>query len=229
MDLTTKSDDKKMEFLMTALNLFYQKGYEKTTIKDIIDSMGVSKGAFYHYFTSKEDIIVTISKEYAARAINLINKIAERKDLNSIEKMNIMIESINEYKGKREVQRTIIKGIFLNEENLKLERKIVNAIKDDAIRLFKDIINQGIEEGSFEATNSEELAEFMLYSINTMNSSIDELLYQRDKPENSLSYQEFIEKLVRKLCFFEEVFTRVLNIKEGSIKLKESYLKRFLK
>ena len=49
---------------MVALELFYKKGYENTTIKDIIEEIGVSKGAFYHYFESKEDVIVAIAKEF---------------------------------------------------------------------------------------------------------------------------------------------------------------------
>jgi len=51
---------RKQEYLDTALDLFVEKGYFKTTVQEIIDTMGASKGAFYHYFKSKEDIIHAI-------------------------------------------------------------------------------------------------------------------------------------------------------------------------
>ncbi len=227
MNEFSKSSNKKKEFLMTSLELFARKGYEKTTIQDIIDQMGVSKGAFYHYFSSKEDIIITIAREYVDGAISLIKGIAEREDLNAVEKINTLIESVNEYKAQQEQQRLKIKGVFSKEENIKLERKIESAFKGDAVKYFKDIIEQGIQEGSFDITNSLEMAEFMLFAINAMNASIDELVYQKDNPNSSLSTQEIIDKLVQKLSFYEELFVRVLNIQKGSIKLQESYLKRF--
>ncbi|UMZ72794.1 TetR/AcrR family transcriptional regulator [Natranaerofaba carboxydovora] len=222
----SKGDDRKQEFLETALELFYEKGYEKTTIKDIIGRMGVSKGAFYHYFESKEDVIITIAKDYADKAINLIEKIAKRKDIDAIEKLNLVIESVNQYKSTKEDERSKIKNVFLDEENLKLQRKITNELKKDSVRLFKEIIDEGVEDGIFETTNSSELAEYLLHTINHMNSSIDELLL--DAQEKNINTTELSKKLEDKLSFYEEMLSKILRIKKGSIELKEPYMKRFL-
>ena len=46
--------------LDTATRLFLQKGYDKTTLQDIIDATGLSKGAIYHHFASKEAIIIAV-------------------------------------------------------------------------------------------------------------------------------------------------------------------------
>lgn len=45
------------KILDVSLKLFGEKGYEKTTIQDIVDALGMSKGAIYHHFKSKDDII----------------------------------------------------------------------------------------------------------------------------------------------------------------------------
>ena len=227
MNTLQNSSNKKREFIITSLELFAEKGYDKTTIQDIIDQMGVSKGAFYHYFSSKEDIIITIAREYVSGAIHIIKGIAEKRDLNAVEKVNTLMESVNQYKAQQEEHRLKIKGIFSKEKNIKLERKIESAFKGDALKYLKEIIDQGIEEGSFDTINSKELAEFMLFAINAMNASIDELVNKKDNPESGMSYQEIIDQLVQKLTFYEEVFARFLNAKEGSIKLQEAYLKRF--
>lgn len=221
------SSNRKKEFLKTSLELFAEKGYDKTTIQDIIDQMGVSRGTFYHYFSSKEDIIITIAREYVNGAIYLIKRIAEKRDLNAVEKINNLMESVNQYKAQQEEHRLTVKGIFSKEKNIKLERKIESAFKGDALKYLKKIIDQGIEEGSFDTINSRELTEFMLTAINSMNASIDELIYQKDNPESDLNCQEIINKLVEKLSFYEEIFARILNVREGSIKLQESFLKRF--
>ncbi|ACB84340.1 TetR/AcrR family transcriptional regulator [Natranaerobius thermophilus] len=224
------SDNRKQEFLMTALELFYEKGYEKTTIKDIINKMDVSKGAFYHYFESKEDVITSLAKEYADRALSIIKRINSRNDLSAVNKINRIFQSINEYKGSSEEKRHKLKDAFYGEENLKLEKKIFNSFKEETIDLFQEIIEEGIAEGSIEEpVCSRELAEFMLYTIKSLNSSIDELVHYMNDEDNDFGYEEFTKRLDNKLRFYEEAFSRVFNLQNDTIKLRESYLNRFVK
>ena len=44
--------------------LFREKGYDHTTIQDITDALGMSKGAVYHHFKSKEDILDKLTDRY---------------------------------------------------------------------------------------------------------------------------------------------------------------------
>jgi len=229
MEITVKGNDKKQEFLMAALELFHEKGYEKTTIQDIIDKMGVSKGAFYHYFESKEDVIEKIAKEYAQRGISTMRRIAGRKDLNAIEKINAIIESVNEYKGSREEDRIKMKDIFKGDKNLKLERKISNAVKRDALVIFQEILDSGVKEGLFEGFNTRELAEFMANTTSSLNSSIDQLLEEFSRGKDEFDNKEFVRRLEEKLDFYEEALARIFNLQGRPFKLKDSYLKRFVK
>jgi len=225
---TQKGDNRKREFLLTALDLFSEKGYEKTTIQDIIDRMGVSKGAFYHYFNSKEDALITVAKNYVAEAIRMIKDISAREDISAVEKINALIESVNKYKSVREEERAKIKGVFNREENLKLERKIANSLKEKAIAYFKEIIDTGVKEGAIgDPVNSEELASFILHVLHSLNSCIDELNDELFNEENPLEAREFNEKLEEKLVFYEEMLSRILKIKKGSINLKPPYIRRF--
>ena len=51
----------------SAWKLFYEKGYDNTTIEDIVDDSGTSKGSFYHYFKSKDDLLGTLSMLFDAK------------------------------------------------------------------------------------------------------------------------------------------------------------------
>ncbi len=229
MDKPAKGSDTKQEFLRAALELFHEKGYEKTTIQDIIDKMGVSKGAFYHYFASKEDVIEKIAKDYAARGISIMRKCADRKDLNAIEKLNAIVEKVNQYKSSREEDRKKMKGFFHGDKNLKLERKIANAIRQDALAIYQEILGVGVEEGLIEKVNTRELAEFTANTINSLNASIDQLIEECGPDRGDYYGEEFIERLEEKLIFYEEALARIYNLKGRPIKLKEAYLRRFLK
>lgn len=63
-----KGEAKRQELLNTAEQLFCQKGYEATSVQDILDALKLSKGGFYHHFASKEDVLKALCDRRAARA-----------------------------------------------------------------------------------------------------------------------------------------------------------------
>lgn len=63
-----KGDEKRQELLNTAEKLFCQHGYEKTSVQDILNAAGLSKGGFYHHFTSKEEVLTALCTRRAERA-----------------------------------------------------------------------------------------------------------------------------------------------------------------
>lgn len=227
--MSDKSYNRKREFIMAALELFYNKGYENTTIKDIIEELGVSKGAFYHYFESKEDVIVAIAKEFKDRAVKVIKEIFARTDLTAVEKMNKVFASINEYKVREGKRRTKLRASIESEENLKLLYKIYNSTKQDIVGLYEELIDAGVEEGVFgDPVNSRELADFFINTIFTLNTSVHQLEMELYDGEKEADYQGFLGKLEDKVRFYEMALERVFQLKEGFFDLRTPYLKRFI-
>ena len=64
-----KGDEKRQAILDVAEKLFYTKGYEATSVQDILDVLDTSKGSFYHHFESKEQVLATLCAQRAARAV----------------------------------------------------------------------------------------------------------------------------------------------------------------
>lgn len=218
-------NEKIQKYLDAALDLFYDKGYEKTTINDIINKLGVSKGAFYHYFESKEDIIETIAVGYTEKMGYVIRDIVQRTDINALEKFNKSIEEAQAYKKQESDRRSKIKGSLRNEENLKLQKKILDKVSEEYIVFYDQIVKEGIEQQIFNIYYSKELPKFILKISHELNESIDELVLRIE--DVNKGNKDFYEELSDKLSFYEDVFNRVLNIKEDTIKLKEPVMKRF--
>ena len=63
-----KGEEKRQELLGAAEKLFCAKGYEGTSVQDILDAAGMSKGGFYHHFASKEDVMKALCTRRAERA-----------------------------------------------------------------------------------------------------------------------------------------------------------------
>ncbi len=63
-----KGDEKRQEILNTAEKLFCSRGYEATSVQDILNVLHASKGGFYHHFASKEEVLKTLCAQRAERA-----------------------------------------------------------------------------------------------------------------------------------------------------------------
>ncbi|MDG5816312.1 TetR/AcrR family transcriptional regulator [Chitinispirillales bacterium ANBcel5] len=220
-------EKRKQDFLNTALELFNTRGYEKTTVNDIIKAMGVSKGAFYHYFQSKEDVIEQISENYADHVLRVLGQIAHRTDLNAVEKLNVMIATIQGHKTGTKEQRSKIKKVFKEDDNLKLERKILTKLRAKMLIITKTFITEGIENKLFRSCDAHELSEFLIFALNSLDTSAEELV-NTEMVKNPPDLKELRGRLVKKLDYYEEIINEVLKLSPGTVVIKEPYLNRFL-
>ena len=66
-------DDRYAQFLDVAQELFYQKGYDQTSVQEIIAAMGVAKGLFYYYFRTKGDLLDAVIERMAAQTLQTLS------------------------------------------------------------------------------------------------------------------------------------------------------------
>ncbi len=145
--------------LDTAQGLFLEKGYDHTTIQDIIDNLGgLTKGAIYHHFKSKEEILNAVTKRLFSN--NTLSKkwnniIADKK-LNGAEKLKAMLyEAIVD----EQEQKFRNMGIHLQNMPQMLSDLLLRSVNEIAPKAFAPVIEQGIKDGSIKAENPKELAE----------------------------------------------------------------------
>ncbi len=78
--------------LDTAFRLFMEKGYEHTSIQDIIDNLGgLSKGAIYHHFKSKEDILLAVTGRMTSESNKMLAGIRDAPGLNGKDKLKTIV------------------------------------------------------------------------------------------------------------------------------------------
>src|SRR4249920_3758376 len=78
---------KRNEILDATQRLVYTKGYEQMTIQDILDELQISKGAFYHYFDSKQALLEALIERTLDQGIKLILPIVQNPHLPALEKL----------------------------------------------------------------------------------------------------------------------------------------------
>ena len=157
--------------LDVSFRLFMEKGYEHTSIQDIIDNLGgLSKGAIYHHFKSKEDILVAVTDQMTAESNQMLADIRDSSGLSGREKLKrIFKESIS-----RPVQDDIftVAPDFHNNPRL-MFGLLHDTIEEAAPNYIVPIIKQGISDGSIKTDYPEQLAELILLAANVwMNPMI---------------------------------------------------------
>lgn len=157
--------------LDVAFRLFMEKGYEHTSIQDILDQLGgLSKGAIYHHFKSKEDILTAVIDRMTAKSNQLLADIRDRLDLTGKEKLKMIF--------KESISRPIQDDIFTVAPDFHNNPKLLfsllhETIEEAAPGYILPILKQGISDGSIETDYPEQLAELLLLAANVwMNPMI---------------------------------------------------------
>jgi AcrR family transcriptional regulator len=215
MWISKEGDVRKKEFLDAALCLFCEKGYDKTTVNDIIAKIGVTKGAFYYYFKSKEDVMEAIASSEAALHLDIAKKYSDNQQLNALEKLNGIIKEAGNYNISNAKQRSAFIRILEDEENARLSRRIQKKVFEESLPLINMIIKQGVDEGVFKTEFPEETAELYILLMNMLKNMLIKSLPEADG--NSLN----IHKVERKLSFNQKVIETALGLETGSLRLKD--------
>ena len=157
MNQREKSFATKNKILNAASMLFLEKGYEETTMQDIMESSGVSKGAIYHYFVSKQEIISFMIKDAQKHINTRFLEIADDNSLSVEEKIKAVIT----YFMENREQNILIANKWIDKVPYALVDTIRNANKYIAPQIAK-IIKQGTQNGNFQCNYPDELAEVLI-------------------------------------------------------------------
>ncbi len=131
-----------------SINLFEKRGFKETSIQDIVDSIGVTKGTFYYYFSSKEELLMDIHLGYINYLLDKQRKILDDNRSCKEKLFDIVYMLISNIK----IQGSAAKIFFREMKNLNEERLALIVPKRDEFRLnVEKLLNKGIQNGEFRA------------------------------------------------------------------------------
>ncbi len=175
--------------LDVAFRLFMEKGYGHTTIQDIINGLGgLSKGAIYHHFKSKEDILIAVTDRMTSESNHLLQEIRDRTDLNGQEKLKTIF--------KESIQRPIQADIFRAAPNFRQNPKLLVSLLEETVTeaaadYVLPIIRQGMADGTIQAAYPEQLAELIMLAANVWL--------------NPMIFDSTVEETIRKFMVFRQM------------------------
>ena len=167
------------KILDASLKLFLEKGYEETTVLDIISEMGgLTRGAFYHHFKSKEEVFDALCEKLFYES-NPFEKAKSRKELNGLEKLKFVLKTSFD---ETEHHQLSMASMQLMGSPAFLKKLIES--NQELSPMYQELIEEGIQDSSIKSEQPKLLADLFVlltnfWSIPTIYPMTDDEAWQK--------------------------------------------------
>lgn len=208
------------EILDAAQLLVYTKGYEQMSIQDILAQVHISKGAFYHYFNSKQALLEALIERMASQVIQLLNPIVQDEHLPAPEKLHRVFDTASRWKTDRKDVMLNLANVWYADKNAVLRLKAQSAILPLLAPMVTTIVCQGVEQGDFHTEFPEQCSEILFSLLQGFGDNLVKLI---TKPEITTEDLQLLETLS---ASHQDAVERVLGAPSGSLPLFDTAILR---
>jgi AcrR family transcriptional regulator len=202
------------EILDAATQLFVRIGYEATTVALLIDECRISKGAFYHYFTAKEEVLQAIAHRMAQQMYVGFAPLAARGDLSATAKLNLLFSMGAKYKRERLPAVRAFAEVYCREENLRLRHRLVAESIAVIGPLFARILDDGMRDGSFDVDDPTETARHILHRGTSLHDAFSDAWRQADHDLDGA-----VAQFRRRLDAYTRAIEKLIGLPKGTLAL----------
>lgn len=151
-----KGEQRKQELLKIAYKMFIEKGYDNTSVDEIIAEAGIAKGTYYYYFPSKEDTLeAVIDMMINEEVANAKGVVASQMPIP--QKVAAVIYSLRPGQEEQNIAQVVE-----SNENIILHEKLNKRLIEEAVPLLSEVVREGNRAGVFECEQIEERVKMIL-------------------------------------------------------------------
>jgi AcrR family transcriptional regulator len=207
-------DIRRAELLDRASRLFLRHGYDNVSLNDLIADAGVSKGAFYHWFPSKDALIASLAERSAREAFAVIEAALAQCTGDALDRLNAVLQAgfdVNMKMGGPEQLAAMV--ALMRPDNAHLYGRVV-AVEGELFRpLLTRVISDGVADGIFDTFDPEGVAD-MIYGLAVRtNTNILEVSRAADQ----LARDQAIDILTTRFRLHGLAIDRILGLPDASI------------
>lgn len=152
-----KGERRRSELLRIAYRMFIEKGYENTSIDEIIAEAGIAKGTYYYHFPSKEATLEAVIDMMIAEEVERAKGVVSAP-IPVPQKIVAIIMTMRPRQEESSIANTLEQ-----KENIVMHEKINRRLVDVTTPLLADVVREGISQGVFNCTNVEERVKMILF------------------------------------------------------------------
>jgi AcrR family transcriptional regulator len=204
------------EILDTADQLVYTKGYEQMTIQDILAKAQISKGAFYHYFDSKQALLEALCDRLLDESERVLLPVVQDESLSAIEKLNAYFATAGRWKTAQKAYLINLLHIWYTDDNAIIRQKVFSNAFERITPMLSGIIQQGIREGSMTTPYPERAGEIILSLFQSVGDAFSKMILAYDGNRYSL------EQANMTVAVYINALERILGVPTGSLILMDA-------
>ena len=208
-------------FLDVAQRFVQTKGYEAMSVQDVLDQLEASKGAFYHYFDSKQALLEAVIERFADEAIATLAPVLGNAHMPALRKLEAIFAGIARWKGERKELVLAIMEVWDSDGNAIVREKLRRLTERRLTPLLSPVIKQGIDEGSFAASSPVETAMVLVSLMQEFQQQAVDLFIARQAGTVAFDVVQ------RSVAANTEAFERILGVPKGSLVLIDEPTLRF--
>jgi AcrR family transcriptional regulator len=185
------------------------------SVQDLLDDLGASKGAFYHYFDSKQALLEAVIERFADSALAAVAPILNDPELPALRKLERVFAGIARFKAEQNDLVVAIIEVWNSDGNAIVREKLRRLSARLMVPLLARVVRQGMDEGTFTVSSPEETAKVFI----ALMEGFQELAmdYFLARQAGRITFDD----VRRSMASFTEAFERVLGVPKGSLTLTD--------
>jgi len=205
------------EILDAAQRLVFRKGYEQMSIQDILDEMQISKGAFYHYFSSKPALLDALTERIEEEALNHFSPILQDEQLSALEKIERFFTSTARWKTANKSYLMAILRIWYHDDNAIVRQKMVDRGFKRILPLLAGVIRQGVAEGMLHTPFNDAIGEVLVSLMLGMGDSTATQILKLRADSTMEEREVCFQRMVELVQAYTSAIERVLGAAPGAM------------
>lgn len=217
------ADVRRKELLDTALELFERVGYERASVGEITAMVGVAKGTFYHYFTSKQDLLEQLVTSWADELFAQLEVALRELDGDALRRLRGLFQLSSSFKLERRETAEAFGRSLYSDDNLRLRHALMSGWAARTQEMMAGIIAEGAASGVFDVADPAGTA-----------AAVSSLWFgwsdgQAERMVTLPQHPELLPDLVGQVRAVETAMERILGIEAGTLMLGlDTILEQFM-
>ena len=188
-------------------------GYEEMSVQDIQDELAVSRGAIYHYFGSKDEILEAVLERMTDTVMAVVAPLADDHGLTPLAKLQQVFAVAGQWKAERRELMMALAQAWFADHNLLVRERLGRAVKTRLTPLIAEILTDGKAEGVFRVGSPDHAAAILVAMLLDSAEALSHLILAR------LAGTVPFEDVESAIAAYNEAFERILGLNTGSFEI----------
>ena len=207
---------RRRSFLEAAGRVIERKGYEQMTVQDVLDDVGQSKGAFYHYFDSKHALVEGLVDDESEAIFTHVEQRVSAPGLSALDKLTCLFRESSQLKLERKGLWSALLPMWLSDGNAAVRERASLQVRERMAPLLGRIITEGVADGVFTTRYPRQVAGMIFVMLEDFRHVLMAVLTTPDPgPRDRIRVEQAV-------AAYHEALERVLGAPTGSLQLLDA-------